>query len=87
MSIEASTAALDPFCQEILPPPEMRTGPLGSRLNGSFEDENGRLTAGRSRWRFRVIVGTRKMKFALLFRTGEFRPGRKSFVIFQGFFG
>jgi hypothetical protein len=29
MSIEASTAALGPFCQEIIPPPEMRTGPLG----------------------------------------------------------
>jgi len=29
MSIEASTAALDPFCQEIIPPPEMRIGPLG----------------------------------------------------------
>jgi len=29
MSIEASTAALDPFCQEIISPPEVRTGPLG----------------------------------------------------------
>src|ERR1700675_4142984 len=29
MSMQASTAALDPFCQEIIPPPEMRTGLLG----------------------------------------------------------
>jgi len=29
MSIEASTAALDPFCQEIIPPTVMRVGPLG----------------------------------------------------------
>jgi len=29
MSMQASTAALEPFCQEIILPPEMRTGPLG----------------------------------------------------------
>jgi hypothetical protein len=29
MSIEASTAALDPFCQEIIPLPGMPSGPLG----------------------------------------------------------
>jgi hypothetical protein len=29
MSMQASTAALETFCQEIIPPPEMRTGPLG----------------------------------------------------------
>jgi hypothetical protein len=29
MSIPASTAALRPICQEIIPPLEMRLGPLG----------------------------------------------------------
>jgi hypothetical protein len=29
MSMQASTAALRPICQEIIPPLVMRTGPLG----------------------------------------------------------
>lgn len=29
MSMQASTAALEPFCQEIVPPPAMRLAPLG----------------------------------------------------------
>ena len=29
MSMQASTAALEPFCQEIIPLPTTRTGPLG----------------------------------------------------------
>ena len=29
MSMQASTAALRPICQEIIPPPATRLGPLG----------------------------------------------------------
>ncbi len=53
----------------------------------SVRRENGRLIAGRSRLLDRRVIerGNPKLKLAQLVRAGEFRSGRKTLVILQGF--